>query len=255
VAFAWAGLADIALGSLGFVIAYRATGLHLKNWRSTCVMMRDLLRDSWPLLLTDIVMLAYMRIDQVMIGEMAGSTEVGIYAVAVLLAEACCFIPIAVTSSVFPSVVEARESNEELFHERLQRYYNLIAFLGYAVALLVSLAANWIVPHLFGTAYSKAGPMLIGLIWAGFFINLSIARSSFLIAMNWTRIHFITDILGLGVNVMLNLVLIPRYGGMGAVIASIVSYWVAAHGSCFLLKPLNRTGMMLNRAIVYPKFW
>jgi len=255
VAFAWAGLADIVLGSVGLVAAYRVHGHYIKNWRATQTMAKVLLRDCWPLMLTDIVMLTYMRIDQVMLGEIAGNTEVGIYSVAVLLAETCYFIPMAVTSSLFPNIVEARESGEEIFHDRLQKYYNLMAFLGYAIALPVTLMANWVVPLLFGVAYTKAGPMLTGLIWAGLFINLSVARSSYLTVMNWTRIHFITDFIGCVLNVGLNLFLIPRFGGMGAVMASFIAYWFVAHGSCFLFKPLFRTGTMLTKAILYPKIW
>ena len=255
IAFAWAALAEVVLGSAALLSAYRISGRHAMNWRWTRLMAGELMRDSWPLLLTDVVMLAYRRIDQVMLGEMVGKSEVGIYAVAVMLAEVWYFIPMAITSSVFPSVVEARQSGEELFQDRLQRYYNLMSFLGWAVALPVTLVANWVVGLFFGPSYAMAGPMLTGLIWGGLFINLSIARSSFLTIMNWTRLHFVTDLLGCLLNVALNLYLIPRYGGMGAVIASLVAYWFVAHGSCYLFPPLVRTGNMITRAMVYPKFW
>ena len=255
VAFAWAGLADIVLGSLGFVIAYRATGQQMINWRATLSMSKELLRDSWPLILSDVVILIYMRADKIMIGEMVGSAELGIYSVAALVAEALYFIPTAVSSSLFPSVVEAKSVSEELFYRRLQQFYNLMAFLAYAVALPVTFLAGWGVPLLFGAAFTRAGAMLVGLVWAGMFINLMIARSCYMVAMNWTRLHFITDFLGCVVNVSINLYLIPRYGGMGAVIASCIAYWFVAHGSCFLFRPLLRTGGMLTRAMLYPRFW
>lgn len=255
VAFAWVGLADIVLGSLGLVIAYRVNGHHLREWRSTRVMAKELLRDSWPLLFTDIVIMLYMRVDKIMIGELSGNIELGVYSVAALLAEALYFIPTAVASSVFPSIIEAKGISEEFFHQRLQQFYRLMALLGYAVALPVTLLAGWLVPILFGTAYSKAGFMLIGLVWAGMFVNLTMARNYYLTAMNWTRLHFITDFLGCLLNVLLNLFLIPRYGGMGAVIASCISYWFAVHGTCFMFKPLRKTGIMLTKALVYPKVW
>jgi len=254
-AFAWAVTAEIVICSAGLVAVYRINGHRMKRWRATRSMAGELLRDSWPLMLTDIVMLAYIRIDQVMLGEMGGNSEVGIYSVAVMLAEAWYFIPMVITSSIFPSVVEAREKGEEQFHDRLQRYFNLMAFLGYAVAVPVTFISGWVVTFLFGDAYGAAGPMLTGLVWAGLFMNLSIARSSYLTVMNWTRLHFVTDLLGLAANVALNLYLIPRYGGMGAVIASLVAYWLVAHGSCFMFKPLFRTGVMFTRALAYPRFW
>jgi len=254
-AFAWAGLADIVLGSLGLVLAYRAYGASVAAWRPTRAMARELLRDSWPLLGTDIVIMIYLRVDKVMIGELAGDRELGVYCVAALVAEALYFIPTAVASSLFPGIVEARGMSEECFQERLQRFYRLMALLGYGVALPVTLLGGWLVPLLFGAPYAGAGVMLIGLSWAGVFVNLTMARNYYLTAMNWTRLHFITDFLGCALNVLLNLLLIPRYGGMGAVLASLVSYWFAVHGSCFLFKPLHRTGLMLTKALVYPKPW
>jgi O-antigen/teichoic acid export membrane protein len=201
------------------------------------------------------VIMVYLRIDQVMLGEMVDSEEVGIYSVAVRMAEVWFFLPTAIYWSVFPSIVEARGQSEVLFYERLQKFYNLMTLSAYAVAIPVTLAAPWLVGALFGKAYTRGGPMLAVLIWANVFISLEMARSSFLTAMNWTKIYFLTVLLGCILNIMLNYILIPRYGGMGAVIASIISYWFAAHGSCFLFKPLVRTGFMLAKALVYPKIW
>ena len=186
-AFAWAGLAEVVLGSICLVVVYRVNGFYLKKWRFSMSMAALLLRDSWPLLLADIVVLAYYRIDQLMLGEIAGNAEVGIYSVAVLLAEAWGFIPMAIASSLFPAVISARENSEELFFAQLQKYYNLMAFLGYAVAIPVTVLATPVVKFLFGPSYSGAGIMLIGLIWAGVFTSLAIARSFYLIAMNWTE--------------------------------------------------------------------
>jgi len=97
--------------------------------------------------------------------------------------------------------------------------------------------------------------MLAVLIWANVFWNLEIARNAFLTTMNWTRIYFVMIFLGCILNIVLNLYLIPLFGGMGAVVASVISYWFAAHGSCFVYKPLFKTGFMLSKALIYPKIW
>jgi len=255
IAFAWAGLTEIVVGAIGLVIVYQIKGHSIKAWQSNIVSAKSLLKDSWPLIFSGIVIMIYMRIDQVMLGEMVGNEEVGIYSTAVRLAEVWYFIPMTVVSSVFPSVVEAKAISEDLFYERLQRLYNLMALTAYIIALPVTFMAGWVIEILFGVAYSKAGPMLAVLIWAGLFVNLGVARSSFLTTMNWTRIHFMTVFLGSLINVALNYVLIPRYGGMGAVVASCFAYWFAAHGACFLYKPLFKTGYMLTKAMIYPRVW
>jgi hypothetical protein len=42
---------------------------------------------------------------------------------------------------------------------------------------------------------------------------------------------------------------------MGAVVASCFSYWLAAHGGCYLFARLRPTGGMISRALLWPKFW
>jgi O-antigen/teichoic acid export membrane protein len=255
VAFAWIALAEVLAGAAGLIVAYQARGSRLRNWSGSLKKAAGLLKDSWPLMLSGMVIMVYLRIDQVMLGEMAGNEEVGIYSVAVRLAEVWYFIPSAIYWSLFPGIVEAKAVSDELFYERLQKLYNLAALSAYAVAIPVTLLAQWLVPALFGEAYARGGLMLAVLVWSNLFTSLEMARSGFLTAMNWTRLYFLAVSLGCVLNVVLNYFLIPRYGGMGAVIASLVAYWFAAHGSCFFFKPLRRTGFMLTRAMVYPKAW
>ena len=199
--------------------------------------------------------MVYLRIDQVMLREMVSPAELGIYSAAVKLAEVWYFIPMALCVSVMPDIVKARSVSDELFFGKLQKFYNVMAFIGYAIAIPLTFSAAWLVKLIYGEAYSRGGMMLALLGWSVLFVNMGIARSAFLITMNWTRIHFFTVFLGAIVNIILNLILIPRYGGMGAVMASCVAYWMAAHGSCYFYKPLFRTGNMLTKAIFYPRLW
>lgn len=255
IAFAWTALAEVVIAATGLIVAYLSQGHRIRAWQGQIEQAFRLLRDSWPLMLSSIVILIYLRIDQVMLGQMAGNEEVGIYSVAVRLAEVWYFIPTAIYWSVFPAIVEAKAADESMFYDRLQKLYNLMTFTAYAIAVPVTLIAQWLVPTLFGDAYARAGLMLAVLIWSNVFSALEMARSSFLTVMNWTRLYLLTVSLGCAVNIGLNYILIPLYGGMGAVWASLAAYWFAAHGSCFLVRPLWRTGGMLARAMVYPRIW
>jgi len=255
ISFAWIYTFEIAVCSAGLVIAYRTKVGCLGQWRPSFKRAKTLLRDSWPLFFSGVVTMIYMRIDQVMLGEMIGSSEVGVYSVAVRLAEFWGFIPMAIFWSVFPAILIAKSTSEELMYGRLQQLYNLMVFLAYCIAVPVTLFADLLVDTLFGAAYARAGAMLALLIWANVFFSLDIARSAFLSSMNWTKLLFVTVLLGGIINVVLNFILIPTYGGNGAVIATLAAYWFAAYGSCFLFKPLFRTGRMMTKAILYPKIW
>lgn len=254
-AFAWVVLLEAALVAMGLMVIYRKAGGLINYAQVTWHCSKKLLRDSWPLILSAILVMLYMRIDQVMLGEMVGDSQVGTYSMAVRFAEVWVLLPGAIISSYFPGVVEARRVSEEHFRARLQRLYSIVAFIGYAVAIPTTFLATWLVGFLLGPAYAEAGPMLVVLTWAIFFAGMGMARSSFLNAMNWTRVHFVAVLLGCVLNILLNFALIPGFGGMGAAAASLISYWFAAHGTCFLWQPLRPTGWMMARAMACPRVW
>lgn len=255
VAFAVANAAEAALGAAGLLYVYHRDRQSIKRWKASLELARELLKDSWPLVLSGVVYMVSLRIDQVMLGQMADAHEVGVYASAVKIAEIWFFIPTALVTSVFPNIVRAKESSEEEFHSRLQKLYNLLAFIGYAIAVPTTVLAGFVVHLLYGDAYVAAAPMLIFLIWSDLFVNLGVARNSYLLAMGWSWSLFSMALSGMVLNVALNLILIPRYGGTGAAIATCTSYWVAAHGACYFYKPLRMSAQMIMRALLCPRFW
>lgn len=255
LAFAIVTLVEIALGGIALLYAYSRVGAGVGKWKFQLPVAKELLTSGWPLLLGAIVAMVSFRIDQVMLGQLRDAEELGFYSAAVRVAELWFFIPTAIVGSVFPNIVRVKETDEAEFYRRLQRLFNFLAFLGYAVAIPVTFLAPFVIGVLYGDAYAAAAPMLVLLIWSDLFINLAVARGAYLYAMNWVWVLFWVNVVAAVVNVALNLFLIPLYGGLGAAIASCVSYWVSAHGVCYLIRPVRRCGNMLTRALVYPKFW
>jgi O-antigen/teichoic acid export membrane protein len=255
VAFAWCALAETAIGAAGLVVVYRMRGHAVSQWRFRSTTASSLLADSWPFLVSSLLTTIYLRIDPVMLGSMVRSEELGNYSVAVRIAEAWYFIPGAICNSVFPAVMKAEAVSEEILHAHLQKLYNLMAFLAYAVALPVALFSRQVVGALFSSAYADAGPLLAVLVWTGVFTSLGVARNVLIVAKKWARLNLICIGGGCLLNILLNLALIPRYGAMGAVVATCISYWFAVHGTCLLLKPLRKTGWMMTKAMLCPKIW
>lgn len=241
--------------ALALLLAYRLSGERISAWRWDRRWFRKLWSDSLPLVLSGIVLMVYLRIDQVMLGALASTADVGQYAAAVRISEIWYFVPAAIVSSVFPGLVQLRSTDPELFRAKLQRLYNLMAFAGYAVALPVTVLAPWLVKLLFGAAYQPAAPLLAVLIWAGLFANLTVVRNAQLIAEERGKALLFSTSLGALANVAANLLLIPRFGAMGAAIATCISYWVAAHGAGYASPALRPTAAMILRALYYPRFW
>jgi O-antigen/teichoic acid export membrane protein len=255
LAFAWAYVAEWLLGALLLLAAYRRHNGRPLAWRPSRALLRSLLADSWPLIFGGLLVNLYLRIDQVMIGQMLGDAELGVYSAAVRLAEVLPLLPGAIVASALPGIVAAREADPAAYAAQLQRLYALVAAIGYAAALGTTLAAVPLVTVLLGPGYTNAIPQLIVLAWAGVFVGLGVARSSFLTAENLARLHLAAAAVGCVANVLLNLLLIPRIGGLGAAVASLFAYWIAVHAVCFLFPALRPAGIALTRALLWPKFW
>ena len=253
--FALASAGELALAGIGIAIIFYFRQTPPFYFRFSWSSAGTLLRDSWPLIFSNLAIVIYMRLDQVMLGNMRGDAEVGIYSVVVLIAEAAYIVPMIVMPSLLPGIVAAKEESEALFYERLDHLYRLMAFLAYAIALPLALVSGWLVPLLFGSAYASGGPVLAVLALAGMFTFMGVARTAFLVTMNWSKTHLAAVSTSCALNIVLNLALIPRYGALGAAIASALAYWFAVHGFCLYYKPMHQTATMITRALLYPKFW
>jgi O-antigen/teichoic acid export membrane protein len=191
ISFVWMGLFETITGSIGLLIVYQRSGLQLNAWRFKVSRALSLLKDGWPLMLATAMTMVYLRIDQIMLGEMVGNFEVGLYAVAVRLTEIWLFIPTAIAASCFPAVIEAESISKELFDSHLQKLYHVMAFVAYSIAIPIMIGSGWVVKFLYGAAYAEAGPLLAVLIWSLLFASLGEARFIFLLAKNKTRIFLL----------------------------------------------------------------
>jgi len=229
-------LQSIILAS-GLIAVYIKQKLSLFRWRIYFDLTKRLLNDSWPLIFSGIAISIYMKIDQVMIKNMLDAKAVGNYAVAVRLSEVWYFIPMAITNSLFPAIINAKKISEKLYYERLQKLYDLMVWLAMGIALPIMLLSNNIINILFGIQYQEAAGVLRIYVWAGVFVFLGVASSQYLLAENYTKISFLKSITGAIVNVILNIILIPKFKINGAAIATVISYFV----SVFLIVLIPKT--------------
>lgn len=231
ILFAWAYAAETALSAVGLVVAYRVKGFLLKAWQFSWRCAKELLKDSWTLILSSFVIMIYMRMDQLMLGQMIGDRAVGIYSAAVKISELWYFVPMAVTNSVFPSIVKAKQESTQLYYERIQKVLDFLSILSYAVAIPVALLSNQFVTLLYGESYIEAGAILTIHIWTGIFVSSGLVRSLWTTAENLMPFAFMTTATGAIVNVVLNYFLIKSYGGVGAAISTLIAQVLASYAS------------------------
>ena len=234
-----------------FIYFYAKQNFKFKNLAFKRESAVSLLKDSWPLILSALAIMIYMRIDQVMIKEMLNNEAVGQYAAAVRISEAWYFIPTVIASSVFPAIINAKKQSEELYYARLQKLYDLMVWMAIAIALPMTFLSNWIISLLYGSAYNQSGSVLMIHIWAGVFVFLGVASGKWLLTENLQIFSTIDTAIGAIVNVLLNYILIKEIGVEGAAWATLISYFVAAYLSLLFWKKTRVNFVNLSKSLLF----
>jgi PST family polysaccharide transporter len=169
----------------------------------------------------------YMRIDQIMIGQMIGDEAAGIYAAATRVSEVWYFIPMVIVATVFPTLMSSKMQSEGRYHARLQRLYDAMVWISILISAPISLLASPIIKVMYGNSYAEAGSVLAIHIWASVFVFLGTASGKWFMIENRLVMGLCRTLLGAGFNIALNLAFIPRFGPLGAAWATLVSYAIA----------------------------
>ncbi|MEH2073362.1 MAG: flippase [Nostoc sp.] len=223
LAFAWVTLAEFAMSAIGLLIVYQVKGYSFWLWRWSLSAAKTLLKESLPLIFSGFAIMIFMRIDQVMLGQMIGNSEVGIYSAAVRVSEIWYFIPGAIVSSVAPSIYAAKEKSESLYYQRIGQLLSLMTCISLGIALPMTFLSEKIIIVMFGSGYAEAGPILSVHIWTSLFVFMGLATSPWFIAEGLNHVSLGKTLFGAILNIILNLFLIPKYGGLGAASATIIS--------------------------------
>jgi O-antigen/teichoic acid export membrane protein len=188
-----------------------------------------MLNNSFPLMLSGLAIMVYMRIDQVMIKQLVSAEAVGIYSAAVRLSEAFNFIPIAICTSLFPAMLQSKNESETRFIGNLQRLYDMMVVLSVGISIPLAFLSDHIILFLYGAPYAQAAEVLRISVCGNIFVFLGVASGKWLMTENFTKHALLRTLYGAVVNILLNSFLIPSHGIYGAALATVVSQFVAAY--------------------------
>jgi O-antigen/teichoic acid export membrane protein len=168
-----------------------------------------------------VLTLGNYRLDQWLLGAVAGARQLGLYSVAVSWAEALFFLPTAVTLVQRPDLVRASPREAA---DRAERVFRVAMILTIPLTIALLIAAPVLCVVIFPDEFRESIPQLRLLALGGFGIvslkllgNALTAQGKPLLATAGTAVAFVAT-------VVLDVLLIPRHGGMGAAVASTVAY-------------------------------
>ncbi len=218
--FAFATTLDALLVALILLYMYQKAGGGSLSFDIHWV--KRLLSQSCHFILASMITVLYSEMDKLMLGNMLGDYDVGIYNGAYGVAMMWVFVPNAIMNSYRPAIVEGYTTKIN-YLERVRTLYSIMIWLGIFVGIGMMLFSRPLIWLLCGPAYAGSAACLCILIWSTLFSHLSVARNTWMVCENLQRYSEIFPIWGVATNFVLNYLLIPRMGAMGASVATLMT--------------------------------
>ena len=186
--------------------------------------LTTMLASGGALLMTNLAVLAYNSADTLLLKPFAGNHEVGLYGSAYRVIQLPMTALYTLTSAALPALVRSRAGEPAVRRRSMRALTALATAGGLLVALALWALRHWIVQLLYGPAYAGAARALGILAFAVPFDFLVSVKGTGYIAAGFERTAALCAGAAALVNVLANLVLIPRYGMIGAAWTTLGTY-------------------------------
>lgn len=206
------------------------------------------LSNSWPLLLSSISTNMSFKINYLMIGSMLGSYELGIYTVGVKIPEALGVVPMLFSASLFPAIINMKNKSYFDYQIRLKQFYFLNTWVGLILTFSLICFSGYIIA-LFGPEFSESKMILVNYSVILFFNFQWIARGKWVIAENLQKKSFFFIFSSVPILIILNYILIPKYGIQGSIYSIIISQFISIYVITNFDKKFRLSNLMLLKSI------
>lgn len=197
------------------------------SWMSTSARAIEQLRTAWPLAGSGLAITIFMKVDQLIVAGMLGKDALGIYAAATPLTQGLAFIPTTIAVVLAPTLASLRISAPISYRRKIAMLVRYTAIF----ALILCVALSWLSPIiitlLYGAKYEGTIPVFSVLVFNNVFVFVGLIQGIFIINESLQKLTLISTIIGATMAVLLNFLLIPEYGLLGASYATIISNFVS----------------------------
>lgn len=200
---------------------------------------KHLLSRSYHLILYSLGIIIYGQIDRIMLAKMLGKTYVGYYTAAYTVATLWYFIPTALLNSYRPHIYGAPDNAS--YDKRTKELTLIIILLGLISGIGFTVLGKPILLLLFGKAFLPGFSSLLILGWVGLFAQLIVSQSIWLLGKEYQRFMTVFTLLGALVNIVINMVLIPKIGIIGASLGTLIAQIFVQMIAPLFFKPTRKS--------------
>lgn len=188
---------------------------------------KALLLEAIPLIGSSILFPIFMQADILIISHLLDKTSVGIYSSAAKLVMQLVFLGHIITMTFYLSLSNLYFDKDEKFDDFIRGLTIILIVLSLILASGVSAFSDYIIYVLYGEKYQGAGDVLAISVWCWVFIFPAALYSRLLIIKGLGKYEFIKSAVVAVFSVLMNFLLVPKYGIEGAAVVSVLSYFMA----------------------------
>ena len=215
------------------------------SWR----LGREMLSRSKYYIIPSLMVMIFQHTDRIMIKLMMGEAETGFYSAAITCIGISGFVFSAVIDSARPIILEAKQKNAESYEKKVTQLYSIITCISLAQSVVMTLLAKPLVLLLYGEAYGPTATILCVAVWYVTFSYYGSVRNVWILAEGKQKYLFTINVFGAVANVLLNLALIPLWGGVGAAVASLITQFFTNVIIGFIFKPIRHNNHLMIRSL------
>lgn len=211
-----------------FILKHQYKVNYLKNSKALSKnfdknLILKIINESKFLWMTFVSFLIYTQLDKIMINYYLGEKEVGIYTIGVQLTSILAILIGPIQNSVFPKMLE-------LYRKDYKKYYNfyllsntVITQLYLVLTVLSIITLKYLFRYVYSDEYLPAMNVYNILAFSVFVKAIGALQTSHVTIKNIVKKSFYKTLVGLILNIILNNILIPKYGINGAALATLLT--------------------------------
>lgn len=252
--FAAAHAVEYAFVAILLLISYRRSHKRLSPIRFNGKVGLGLLSQSYHFIISGMMIALYGQMDRVMLKSMVNTEAVGHYSCASTISSFWAFVLVAIIDAAKPVILAKYNENKAAFQRGLIRLYGAIIYLSALATLGLSILSKPLILLMFGAEYLPARGALCILSCGTAFAYLGVARSIWLVPQGKQKFAKYIAACGATGNLILNLLLIPRLGIIGAAIATVATQIFNNFILGFLMPPIRENNKLILKAFVFWRY-
>lgn len=202
-----------------------------KSWNNYLLPDKKYTRDIFNFGLkshfSNIVGFLNYRSDILLVNFFVGASAVGIYGVSVGIAENLWILSRSIASVIFPKVASLKNepNKRNTITPLIARHVFIFSLL---ISIIIAIFSKWIILLLYGKEFQPSSITLLWLLPGIVMASVSRILANDIAGRGKPKINLVHSLIILGVNIIANIILLPKIGVRGASVATSISYSLLA---------------------------